>query len=483
MKLKSIFLLSFGILISAGSSAQYSLVDAFPKLPKFDRPLELKIANDGTNRMFVLEQTGKIYVFQNSNSVTTRKLFLDLSNVVCNKYSETGLLGMDFHPDYKTNKTFYLSYDTDKSGKLKSVIASFKTSTTNPDSAIKNSEKQLLVVDDLAWNHNGGCILFGPDKHLYFSFGDGGNGNDEWNNAQNLGVYWGKIHRINVADTSNGKKYGIPADNPFVNTPNALGEIYAYGLRNTWRFNFDLEDNNKIWAGDVGQNNWEEIDIITKGGNYGWRVLEGNNCTPGVDKNCNKSGYKNPIWTYVRNQGVSITGGYVYRGKKIPALIGKYVFADYQFGNVWALTAAKDTINMVLVEQNLDLPIRISSFAQDFDKELLLMSHGNGRIMRLVADNPSAVTDSKANEEISVIISPNPLAAKTTITLTMHNPGKVEMDLIDYNGKNVLQITNESRSAGEHQFTFDGTKILVGSYLLKIRCGRYETVKKLVKTD
>lgn len=381
--LLSIFLyincLQFGV-------AQYAIVNAFPQLPNFDHPVDLKLANDGSNRMFLVEQTGKIYVFQNTPRVATRKLFLDLSNVVCNKHSETGLLGMTLHPDFKTNKTFYLSYDTDKTGSLQSVIASYKVSENKPDSALVSSETRLLVVEDKYSNHNGGCILFGPDKYLYFSLGDEGSANDPQNNAQNLSSYWGKIHRINVADTANGKKYGIPPDNPFIKTPGALGEIYAYGLRNTWRFNFDLEDNNKIWAGDVGQNNLEEIDIITKGGNYGWRVMEGTKCTPGVDKNCIDKNYKKPVWTYPRKDGVSITGGYVYRGAKIPSLTGKYIYADYQYGNVWALTAnASSTKNQLIIPQNFDSSVRISSFAEDFDKEILILSHGTGTILRLVS--------------------------------------------------------------------------------------------------
>jgi glucose/arabinose dehydrogenase len=474
----SVLLLSCSHLLQA----QYSLVNPYPSLPTFNRPLELRLANDGTNRMFVLEQTGKIYVFENSPTVSKRKLFLDLSDIVKKDQNETGLLGMALHPNFKNNKTFYINYDSDKSGTIKTFISSFKVSANNPDSAIRNSEKQLLIVDDPEWNHNGGCLQFGPDKYLYFSLGDGGGANDQWNNAQNLGSYWGKIHRINVDDTINGKKYGIPTDNPFVKTAGALGEIYAYGLRNVWRFNFDAGDNFKLWAGDVGQNAWEEIDIITKGGNYGWKITEGFVCRPGGG-NCDKKGLIAPVWTYKRSEGTSITGGYVYRGSKIPALTGKYIYADYTFGKVWALDINDtDTLNELLIAQSQDLPIKISSFAEDFEKEILMISHMNGKIFKLIADKPSASTESDA-KAISVLIMPNPTGAKTTIALTNLDPGKVEIDLIDMSGKILQNIANEDRSAGEHLFYFDTHKLASGNYFVKVRCGKFETIKKLVKTN
>ena len=481
IKFHSVYILILMACISL--QAQYSLVNPYPNLPIFSRPLELKLANDGTNRMFVLEQTGKIYVFENLPTVSKRKLFLDLSDVVKKDANETGLLGMALHPDFKNNKTFYLSYDSDKSGKLQGFISSFKVSISNPDSAIKSSEKKLLVVDDPADNHNGSCLQFGPDKFLYFSLGDGGSGNDPWNNAQNLGSYWGKIHRVNIDDTTNGKKYGIPADNPFVKTAGALGEIYAYGLRNVWRFNFDAGDNFKLWASDVGQNAWEEIDIITKGGNYGWKVMEGFVCRPGGGSTCDRKGLIGPVWTYKRSEGTSITGGYVYRGSKIAALTGKYIYADYTFGKVWALNITEDdTLNELLISQSQDLPVRISSFAEDFEKEILIISHLNGKIFKLVADNPSASLESDV-KALSVLIIPNPTGLKTTIALTTLNAGRVEIELIDLSGKTLHHIANEDRSAGEHSFYFDSQKLAPGNYFVKVRCGKFEAIKKLVKTN
>jgi len=481
MKIFLLALLTYISLSIQVSVAQYSLINAYPQLPKFEKPLELRLANDGTNRMFVLEQTGKIFVFENTPLVSTRKLFLDLSDVVKNDASETGLLGMALHPNFKINKTFYINYDSDKSGSIKSYISSFKVSTANADSAIKKSEKQLLVVDDPAWNHNGGCLQFGPDKYLYFSLGDGGQGNDPWNNAQNLKSYWGKIHRINVDDTANGKKYGIPKDNPFINTAGALGEIYAYGLRNTWRFNFDEEDNNKLWAGDVGQNAWEEIDIIVKGGNYGWKIMEGLVCRPGGGATCDKKGLIDPIWMYKNpTVGTSITGGFVYRGKKIPYLKGKYVYADYTFGKIWALNPTPDVTNEMLMDRSDDTPIKVASFAEDFDKELLILSHGDGRILKLVSEQPNSSTaaDSK---DFAVSIIPNPNGPKSIVSVSILYPAKINIHLLDMSGKNIQTIANEDRSSGKHQFSFDTSKLKTGNYFVQVKAGKFEALKKFNK--
>ncbi len=463
------------------SIAQYSLINAYPQLPKFEKPLELRLANDGTNRMFVLEQTGKIFVFENTPSVSTRKLFLDLSDVVKKDANETGLLGMALHPNFKINKTFYINYDSDKSGSIKTYISSFKVSNSNPDSAIKKSENQLLVVEDPAWNHNGGCLQFGPDRFLYFSLGDGGSGNDPWNNAQNLKSYWGKIHRINVDDTTNGKKYGIPKDNPFVNTAGALGEIYAYGLRNTWRFNFDEEDNNKLWAGDVGQNAWEEIDIIVKGGNYGWKIMEGLVCRPGGGSTCDKKGLIDPIWVYKNpSLGTSVTGGYVYRGKKIPYLKGKYVYADYTYGKLWALDSAPDVTNELLIDRSDDTPIKVASFAEDFDKELLILSHENGRILKLVSDIPNTSLAYKSKSFIVSII-PNPAGAKAIVSVTILDPSKIDIHLLDDSGKNIQTVAHEDRSAGKHQFSLNTSKLKPGNYFVEIKSGKFDALKKFNK--
>lgn len=338
------------------------------------RPILLTNAGDGSKRLFVPQQQGIIHVFDANSKETA--IFLDMSKkvVYIDKENEEGFLGMAFHPKYKTNGEFFVYYTTTESPHT-TVVSRFKVSKDDPNKADPGSEEKLLVLPHPYWNHKGGTICFGPDGFLYIAIGDGGAGNDPHNNGQNLQSLLGKILRIDVDQKGErGKKYGIPKDNPFINKlannqPIALPEIYAYGLRNVWRMAFDRQTGT-LWAADVGQNIWEEIDIIVKGGNYGWNLREAKH-EFAPNSNNQGQGLIEPIWEYDHNIGKSITGGNVYRGKKIPELAGHYLYGDYVTGRIWAL---KYDETKKAVVANHPIPyngavLAVISFGEDEDGE------------------------------------------------------------------------------------------------------------------
>ena len=277
-------------------------------------------------------------------------MFLDLHAKV--KYddreNEEGLLGMAFHPDYKKNGEFFVFY-TVKGARFTNVVSRFHVSKDNPNRADPSSEEELFRITKISWNHDGGTLCFGPDGFLYVALGDGGLANDPRNNGQNLNSLLGKVLRIDINSKADGKNYAIPKDNPFVGKTDVRAEIFASGIRNIWRMSFDKKTG-WLWAADVGQNLYEEIDIIVKGGNYGWRKREGLHpfSSTGVATGTYKpSPYANPlqpaqpdfidpIWEYRHDVGKSITGGSVYRGKRFPELEGHYLHADYVSGKIWA---------------------------------------------------------------------------------------------------------------------------------------------------
>jgi glucose/arabinose dehydrogenase len=360
------------------ATAGYTVKVAFSKL-SFTRPVDLQHANDNSNRLFVVEQSGIISVFKNDVSASSKSTFLDIRDKVEDNGNEEGLLGLAFHPQYKTNGYFYVNYTANNPDRT--VISRFKASAYNPEIADPESEVVLLTFDQPYSNHNGGQVSFGPDGYLYIGVGDGGSGGDPKGHGQNLKTLLGSILRIDVNKQENGKKYAIPADNPFAgNKSGYKEEIYAYGLRNPWRLSFDPVTK-KLWTGDVGQNAYEEIDIIEKGGNYGWNIMEGKHCFE-PSRNCNQQGLKLPVWEYPRNEGVSITGGFVYRGPSLPEQKGKYIYADYGSGKIWALDAsnANNPVNTTLVESNLN----ISSFGVDPKNELYICAF-DGKIYRIVS--------------------------------------------------------------------------------------------------
>jgi glucose/arabinose dehydrogenase len=336
------------------------------------RPLMLTHAGDGSNRNFVLIQQGTIHVFDNDDNAAKTKVFLDITKKVRYKdnQNEEGMLGLAFHPNYKKNGEFFVFY-TDANAKLTNVISRFHVKKDDPNAADPDSEEVLLRIEKPYWNHDGGTLVFGPDGYLYIVHGDGGLGNDPHENGQNLKTHLGKILRIDVDKKENGKNYAIPPDNPFVKIPDAKPEIYAYGIRNIWRMAFDRQTG-KLWAGDVGQNLFEEIDIIEKGGNYGWSLREGYHPfgKKGVDV---RKDLIEPIWEYDHEIGKSITGGLVYRGKQIPELNGMYLYADYVATKVWALRYDEKKARVTENHAIKSPGVAVMSFGEDEKGEAYLM--------------------------------------------------------------------------------------------------------------
>ena len=321
--------------VAKDATMNVEAVPAFKNL-RFQLPVAITHAGDGSDRLFVAEQAGKVLVFPNQSDVKKTKVFLDIEDRVVykDKQNEEGLLGLAFHPSYKTNGEVYVYYTTTDAPHT-SVISRFTRSKKDPTHIDPKSEEELFRLKQPYWNHNGGTICFGPDGYLYVGLGDGGSGKDPHGNGQNLRTLLGTILRIDVNNKGKTTRYAIPKDNPFVGRKDARAEIWAYGLRNVWRMAFDRKTGH-LWAADVGQDLFEEINIITRGGNYGWNLREGKHPFGGSEV---KFGAKliDPIWEYDHNVGKSITGGHVYRGKALPELTGKYVYADYVTGLVWAL--------------------------------------------------------------------------------------------------------------------------------------------------
>jgi glucose/arabinose dehydrogenase len=343
-------------------------VRAFENI-RLRRPVLLTHSGDGTNRIFVGSQQGVISVFPNDEAVKEPKTFLDIESRVVYKDNENeeGLLGLAFHPKYKENGQFFLYYNTtDKPHTC--VVSRFKVSKDDPNKADPNSEEELLRIPQPYWNHNGGTLKFGPDGYLYIGLGDGGAGNDPHGHGQNLKTWLGSILRIDVDNQDDGKKYAIPKDNPFVGRDDALPEIYAYGLRNVWRMSFDRETG-AFWVADVGQNLWEEINIVEKGGNYGWNLREGMH--PFGEKGSGpREDLIDPIWEYHHDIGKSITGGYVYRGQKVPALVGCYLYADYVTGRMWALKYDEKAKKVVANYSLQDNKMPIITYGEDEQGEV-----------------------------------------------------------------------------------------------------------------
>lgn len=298
------------------------------------RPIVLTHANDASGRTFVATQHGVIHAIDKGAKAS--KVFLDLQAKVfySDKENEQGLLGLAFHPKHKTTGECFVFY-TDKTKRFENVLSRFRVKKDDPSQADPASEEELLRVSHKYWNHDGGTVAFGPDGFLYLVLGDGGDANDPDDHGQKGGTLLGKILRIDINAKGDGTPYAIPKDNPFADGKAARPEVYALGVRNPWRLSFDKKTG-QGWFGDVGQNLWEEIDLLAKGANYGWRRREGLHPF-GADGSGPDAKYTDPIWEYHHDVGKSITAGHVYRGSSVPALDGHFLYADYVSGKLWAL--------------------------------------------------------------------------------------------------------------------------------------------------
>jgi hypothetical protein len=414
--------------------------NAFPDLPSFNSPIGIEDPMDGTDRLFVVQRSGSIYVFDNDATANTRTLFLDISTQLTTA-GEGGLLGLAFHPDHETNRYFYVTFTAENP--RREVLARFTADAANPDAGLPGSKLVILEVAKASLFHNGGRIAFGADGFLYWSLGEDGSAHA----AQDLSQLNGKLLRIDVNNPSGGNQYGIPPGNPFVGVA-GRDEIWAFGFRNPWRFSFD-PPTGRLWLADVGQDNWEEINIVRKGRNYGWPLMEGNDCysPPG----CDTTGLNlaAPLFAYAHSAGASVTGGFVYRGPSVPSLAGRYIYADFITGEIRALTwngVSPPTNSLITTHDN------IPSFGVDKDGELFIAAFDGG-IYRLFT-TPTDVPAPSIAPALSV--APNPFEASTTISFALAPGAHASVDVFDVAGRRVSTVVKETAISGPHAAQWDG---------------------------
>ncbi len=468
-KVAILLFLSLSVLLG-----QVQIDEAFPSL-YFTQPIDLQYPPDESNRLFVVEQEGYIYVFENDAFVTDKTIFLDIRDRIVFE-GERGLLGLAFHPDYENNGYFFVNYTAP--GPLRTVVSRFQVTADNPDVGDESSEHIIIEINQPFTNHNGGQIVFGPDGYLYIGMGDGGWGGDPYNNAQNLTNLLGAILRIDVDSVTATLNYGIPIDNPFADdTLGYRDEIYAYGLRNPWRFSFD-SSTNTCWISDVGQYLYEEIDILEYGGNYGWNIMEGFNCY-NPPSGCDTTGLILPIYTYDHNIGESITGGFVYRGTLVPDIYGKYIFADFEYGDVWSLEFDGDNASEVSTLGDLG-PYSVTSFGVDQHNELYICSF-DGKIYKFVQTD-SAVDDGdlKPNKFSLYQNYPNPFNPTTTIRYDIAEDSHVIMNIYDVTGRLVETLVESALESGEYEVIWDAGDLPSGVYLAQFKSGDRTVTQKLI---
>jgi glucose/arabinose dehydrogenase len=425
----------------AGAAQSVTVTPAFPGLAAFASPLAVADPLDGTDRLFVVERAGRIYSFDNDAFVAQRTLFLDISDSVTTQ-TEGGLLGIAFHPDYVNNGYFFVTYTSESP--RRTILARFTTSA-NPDVADPQSELRLLSIGQTFLHHKGGCLQFGPEGYLYMSLGDDG----QSVNSQDLTRLEGKLLRIDVDNPGSGMEYGIPPSNPFAGNMNGYREeIYAFGFRNPWRFSF--EPSGRLWLGDVGEQSYEEIDIVHRGRNYGWPRMEASTCyqPPG----CDTAGLNIhlPIHEYPHGGSASVTGGYVYRGSAVPSLFGKYVFSDYVTGAMWSL--AYDGVNPPAVEP-ISGPGSVTGFGIDGDGEVYVASF-DGIIYRFVESTTAVGSPAPVAAHLSV--RPNPFPSNTTVEYSVSIEARVTLDVFDVRGRRVTTLVDRHDAAGDHVAAWDG---------------------------
>jgi glucose/arabinose dehydrogenase len=343
-----------------------------------ESPVHLTHAGDGSGRLFVVEQAGRIRIVDDGELVAAP--FLDIVRLV-RSGGEMGLLSVAFHPRYRETGRFYVDYTRQRGRQLETVIAEYRASADPARAAPEGRE--LLVIAQPYQNHNGGQLAFGADGFLYIGMGDGGAAADPQNHGQRLDSLLGKLLRIDVdATPTPARAYGIPADNPLVAEPGrGRPELWAWGLRNPWRFSFDRGQPERLFAGDVGQNQWEEVHLVRRGDNCGWRIMEGNQPFD-VPEGFDTKTLARPIHDYPHREGQSITGGFVYRGKACPDLVGRYVFTDFYASPFWMLEERPD--GTWARSELARHTYQVSSFGEDEEGELYVVDYGGGNVLRML---------------------------------------------------------------------------------------------------
>jgi glucose/arabinose dehydrogenase len=366
--------------VSSSSSPAAPAVTAITTQPVasgFTKPLDLEQPGDNSGRLFVVEQGGTIRIIQNGAALP--QPFLNIAGKVITG-GEMGLLGLTFHPSFQANRKFYVNYVRSAGGQIQSVIAEYMASAADPNQADPASERILLTVNQTGNfpNHKAGQLAFGNDGFLYFGLGDGGSEGDPLGNGQNTQTLLGKMMRIDVNAASPGKQYTVPPDNPFA-AGGGLPEIYAVGFRNPWRFSFD-RPSGRLFVADVGQDKFEEIDLVQKGGNYGWSIMEAAHCFKPAT-GCNMAGLTLPIVEIPHPEAEAVMGGFVYHGTALSGMQGVYIFGDLS-GKIWSLT--ENPANTFTRAQLADAGFNISSFGQDSAGELYVVDIGGGRVLKIV---------------------------------------------------------------------------------------------------
>ncbi len=447
---------------SAATMEFVGLERAFSGL-RFDRPVLLTNANDGSGRIFVVEQDGVIQVFSGLEERPTTSVFLDIRERISRVGNEEGLIGVAFHPDFKNNGRVYVHYsskrDQGDAEAAPNIVASFQVSTDDPNKVDVESEQVIFTQSQPYRNHNGGMIAFGQDGYLYISLGDGGSANDPHGNGQNVETLLGSICRIDVDKKSKDKQYSIPADNPFLKHEHAQPELFAIGLRNVWRFSFDRVTG-ELWAADVGQGKWEEVNVVQSGGNYGWNRIEAKEVFQAETELATETQLE-PVAIYGHEWGGSITGGNVYRGKRFPQLVGSYFYGDYMTGNLWQ--CKKDEEGNYQSELIRRTGRSIASFGEDEAGEVYLCSFDGG-IYRITPTNEPEATLKDWPEDL----------ADTGLYTSI--PGKkVSADLIPYTVNAPFWSDNASKQrfislpeGAQLGYRADGTwEVPVGTTIVK----------------
>lgn len=468
------FLSLLALSLSSLSAREFTVEKVFPNLLLVE-PIAITHPGDSSNLLFVAEQPGVIKVFENDPEVNRYGIFLDLRSKLISG-GELGLLGLVFDPDYENNGYFYVNYTAPNP--LRTVISRFRVQADNPRVADTASEMIILTFPQPGDVHKGGQLLFGPDGYLYISSGDGKGAGDPLGNGQNLGNLLGKILRIDVANATIDQPYTIPVGNPYYGSRDRREEIYAHGLRNPWRFSIDPVTS-RLWCGDVGQDAWEEVNIIEPGGNYGWSIMEGFHCF-GITAQCDSTGLTLPLWEYEHGPtgGYAVTGGYVYRGPTLTSLEGKYIYGDFASGRIWAIEydGASPPINTLIASTE----IPISSFGLGPDDELYICSY-HGAIYKLV--QPAAAPDERSAAGLHLAQSlPNPATSIAVITYTLDRPASVQLTLHDVMGRELLRVVDREQDAGEHSARLDTKRFPAGAYYYRLTAGGRSATGRMVIT-
>ena len=365
--------------LRAPTMTPYQTAEVFPQW-RFVEPVFMTASGGATDSLFVVERRGIVYRITRDSQPAMREVVVDLTDSVSLEGPEDGMMGLALHPNFQDNGYLFLSYSSHSPYEF--VVRRFRLSNTISSADIDAALTVFSLPQQESYRlHKGGMLQFGPDGMLYIAFGDGGPQGDPQNNAQNLSSLRGKVLRIDPSvEEAPEEPYVIPDGNPFLQVGGSIrAEIWAYGFRHPWRFSFDPQG--RMWLGDVGWRSWEEINIVEKGRNYGWRMLEGKHEAVNPDKQVPKN-HAPPIWEYPHSldTGSSVIGGYVYRGTSVPALSGKYVYGDFTSGRVWALEGVEDAL--VMQQEIAQVPL-LSSFAEDSNGELYLLQFDSGKLLTL----------------------------------------------------------------------------------------------------